>query len=160
MNAVPERASFRGADEELRALSEALRRVTAGQSVADGAGPAGGSRALDYGALAQFLGQAAISFTASGLRYWGRMLELWGAAIPSLARALADSARGASAAGGERALVDELRAQLRQLAELPSQELRRLQVDLDILAATLDRRARAEGRDNPEEYWRRWEAKP
>jgi hypothetical protein len=103
------------------------------------------------------MGQVGGAFVASGLRYWARLAEIWTRAMPALALATArapGSRDGGAEAGA--ALTDELRAVLRELADLPCQESRRLQAELDRL--TTSGAAPVPDADAP--YWRRWDAKP
>jgi hypothetical protein len=116
---------------------------------------------LDYGVLAQFFGEAALACAATGLRLWGGMLGLWGRAIPPLARTFAEASAGNPArSDGYALLVDALQAHLRELAELPYQETRRLQADLERIAAMLHPPAPGGSDEGAQQFWRRWETKP
>jgi hypothetical protein len=97
---------------------------------------------------------------ASGFRYWARTAEVWSQAVPLIVAALAD---GDSQPGRDQATsgarVDELRRALRELADVPADEARRLQQALERLLFRLGP-ATATGKPDAETYWRRWEAKP
>jgi hypothetical protein len=106
----------------------------------------------------QFLMRVWFAYAASNLRQWGHLMEAWSRALPSFARTLTDGVDAAGSDAEARAmLLDELRAHLRELTEYPSQESKRLQAELDRIAATMWT-APAAAADAP--YWRRWEAKP
>src|SRR5262245_16327095 len=98
---------------------------TAAPTGAAGRATPGGTGAGD---ALQVLNQLVLTFTASGLRYWGRTAELWAKALPSMVQALAEM-RGRPEVSREawRVLLDELRVYARDLAELPALEARRLQ---------------------------------
>jgi hypothetical protein len=98
----------------------------------------------------------------SGLRYWSRVAETWARIAPALARGLAAMNGAPGGSAEERAsLLDELRAGLRELAELPAEEWRALETELERLGRG-GHPGRSEGADRAGggPYWRRWEAKP
>jgi len=109
---------------------------------------------------AQVVSQAILMCAASGFRYWARTAEIWSQAVPLIVAALAD---GDSQPGRDQttsgARVDELRRALRELADVPADEARRLQHALEHLLFRLGPAA-ATGTPDAETYWRRWEAKP
>jgi len=109
---------------------------------------------------AQVVSQVILVCAASGFRYWARTAEIWSQAVPLIVAALAD---GDSQPGGDQATsgarVDELRRALRELADVPADEARRLQQALERLLFRLGP-ATATGAPDVETYWRRWDAKP
>ncbi|HZD05881.1 MAG TPA: hypothetical protein VE173_13220 [Longimicrobiales bacterium] len=92
----------------------------------EGKGEPGG--APDPAELMKRITDAHLAAVASGFRYLQRWAELSGRAYPLAIRALGGKGSG----GGEElgAALDELRKTLREMAELPLQESRRLQADL------------------------------
>lgn len=104
----------------------------------------------------ELLGQLFLVWMASGVRYWSRAAEIWARALPPLARALAEP-RGPEQAGeAQRVLIDELRSCLRALAELPIDEARRVQAELEALV----RGSNAQDASPSDAHWqRRWKAK-
>jgi hypothetical protein len=127
-----------------------------GKGSPSGPQPRLGAPAPDVRDLAQFLSQAWLAYVASGLRYWSRLADAWARTLPSVAHAFAQEGDG-KRPEGRAVQLDELRSRLRDLAEIPSQESRILQAELDRLASGLwpETDARQDG-----EYWRRWETKP
>ncbi|HYB40355.1 MAG TPA: GMC oxidoreductase, partial [Candidatus Methylomirabilis sp.] len=113
-----------------------------------------------YAQAIHLLGQLGPACAVSGLRYWARVAELWGRAMPAVAKTLleADPLERPGALGG--AVLDELRAGLRELAELPGEESRRLLAELERLAGAVRPDARAPAADDAEAPWRRWNVKP
>jgi hypothetical protein len=109
---------------------------------------------------AQVVSQAILMCAASGFRYWARTAEIWSQAVPLIVAALAD---GDSQLGRDQATsaapVDELRRALRDLADVPADEARRLQQALERLFFRLGP-ATTTGTPDAENYWRRWDAKP
>ena len=119
----------------------------------------GGAGARLDGA-AQAVSQAILMCAASGFRYWARTAEIWSQAVPLIVTALAngDLQPGRDQATNA-ARVDELRRVLRQLAEVPADESRRLQQALERLLLRVEP-ATTTGTPDAETYWRRWDAKP
>ena len=109
---------------------------------------------------AQVVSQAILMCAASGFRYWARTAEIWSQAVPLIVAALADgdSQPGRDQATGA-APVDELQRALRELADVPGDEARRLQQALERLFFRLGP-ATTTGTPDAENYWRRWDAKP
>jgi hypothetical protein len=104
--------------------------------------------------IMQFMSQAYAAYAASGLRYWSRTMDVWAKAILPIASGVAEMSAGdAGRPEARAALIDELRACLRELTEMPQQEARRLEAELEKIAGAL--RPEPDGR-----YWRRWKAKP
>ena len=124
---------------------------------------AGADAAAAYAEVAQLLSQVILAYTASGLRYWERMVDVWGRAFPPIVRTLAETA-GQRDQGLDAyvALAEQLRGHLREVAEVPYEESRRVLADLDKIIAGFQSRVRPEGPGSPdaEEPWRRWEVKP
>ena len=105
-----------------------------------------------------FLGQAWPLLMASGMRYWARAAESWAkllqVGIQGMAAGSADPTRVAE----DRAIqLDALRAGIREVVELPGEESRRLQAELDEIVARL---WPGPERDKTGEHWRRWAVKP
>jgi len=112
------------------------------------------------GEAAQVVSQALLLCAASSFRYWARTAEIWSQAVPPIAAALADGGRHP---GRDQAIsaarIDELRRALRELAEVPADESRRLQQALERLLLRLGPVVES-GAPDAETYWRRWDAKP
>ena len=149
------------ADDPLGFPSELLRLLgDAGRDAMPAGGLLTGSPSVDYEHLVQLLGRAMLAYAAGGLRYWGRMAEIWAKTLPSVGRALSEC--GAKAQGGTDplgALTDEIRGCLRELADLPAQEARRFQAELEKLLLGDPPKA-SESLPDDNTPWRRWEVKP
>jgi hypothetical protein len=126
----------------------------------DGRGEDVGRAGARLGEAAQVVSQALLLCAASSFRYWARTAEIWSQAVPPIAAALADGDRqpGRDQATSA-ARVDELRRALRELAEVPADESRRLQQALERLLLRPGPVAES-GAPDAETYWRRWDAKP
>ena len=97
----------------------------------------------------------------SGLRYWSRVAETWTRIAPTLARALAGmNGEPGGSAEARAVLLEELRAALRELAQLPAEEWRTLEAELERLGSGRPAGPQGEDRAGGGPYWRRWEAKP
>ena len=132
----------------LRLLSEVGRGTGAADVIKTGVAGA------DYGQIIQLLGRVMVAYATGGLRYWGRMAEIWARALPSMGRAFAE--RGVDSSTS---LTDDLRTYLRELAELPAQEARRFQAELEkVLRGDPPRESEPPAGDDAP--WRRWEVKP
>ena len=113
------------------------------------------SMAQDAVDVAGFLGQTWMVAASSGFRYWRRLAEMYGEHQASLLQAL----MGAGLSENERrAMIDELRAYVRELGDLSLQEARVLQSELEHLSLGLAAAVDA-GAENAE-HRRRWRAKP
>jgi hypothetical protein len=142
-------------------LSEILR-LLGGEPTAP---PPGTARAKKQSAqtpvgtseMLQFLGQAGLAYLASGFRYWSRMADAWAKTLPSVTRAAAAGRASGTSAEDRAVFIDELRARLRDLVDIPAQEARLLQTELDRIATELWPRSQEKGEA---QYWRRWETKP
>jgi hypothetical protein len=147
-----------GALDPFRALEEMFRLMMSGGASAPERPAAPGAIGAPPGPAAPALGlvgQVGGAFMASGLRYWSRLAEIWMRTMPALIGAAARPPDG-GAGGAAAALRDDLRAALHELAELPCQESRRLQAELDRIVS-----GGAAPAPEPEApYWRRWDAKP
>jgi hypothetical protein len=151
-------------DAFVRQLSEWGRRMSAASGISPSEGPAPDEAGDASGRAgeARFtpgdgLSDVSLRCIESGLRLWTRSAEVW----MKLGLAVFQSASRIQAeAGGEDArslLIAEIRAAVRELTRVSSQEARRLEAELEKLARS-DRRD-APG-DEPGPYWRRWEVKP
>lgn len=132
-----------GAEEESSASARA--RASTG-------GPAG----LTAPDAVQFISQAWLSYMTSGFRYWSHLADAWARTLPLLVRTVAESS-GAAHRETQAALIDQLRARFRELAEYPAHEARLLQAELDRIASAM---GPAGAGDPGEPHWRRWETKP
>jgi hypothetical protein len=109
----------------------------------------------------RLLSQMLLTCAASSLRYWGRSAELWGKAVPLIVDMLVLNGRLRDDGEAMARRLDEIRAELREFLELPAQEARRLQAELEriVLGRARDT-APGPPPDAAEPYWRRWETKP
>lgn len=126
--------------EPLRRAGSAAADMTTAQSGVD---------------IAGFLGQTWMTATTSGVRYWARLAQMHGEHQPRLLQALL---MGERSEYEHRAMIDELRAYVRDLGDLASQEARMLQSELDRLSGGLT--AAVGSGAAPAQYRRRWRAKP
>ena len=97
----------------------------------------------------EVLAQAMLLFSASSLRQYAGLVETLGRHVPDLAQVLA---------GGEMSEAEgaeQLRACLREVADMSIEEARRLRAQIDGLDRHLAPPAAVDG-----SYWRRWKAKP
>ena len=106
----------------------------------------------------EVLTQASLLALTSALKSWVRTAELWARLAPALAQGYQDLAGEDLAQKEARAvLIDQMRAALREVAEVSGQEARQLQSDLERLFDRL-RPVSAEEAGRP--YRRRWNVKP
>ena len=127
-----------------------------------------GAPSVDPRELVERFGQAALALTTGGLRYWGRAAELWGRALSPMIEGLAGMAGGgAPGPAAARDALDEVRRGLRELAELPGEEVLRVQRELErVLSGAPSPEAPSSGApasgpvEAGDEHWRRWRAKP
>lgn len=139
---------------------EVLRQMTAARdaltppsaSVAAGGGPA--PPPVDPQTLA-LLGQAWLVVVTSGIRYWAHAAETWAKLLAAVPRSF--TAKSGDLAEADATLIDEFRARLRELADLPCQESRRIQAELDDIVQRLSPDASQKASSG---YWRRWTVKP
>lgn len=154
-----ERPAPRPAPGELdlvRSWCDALRRVAGAADDllatrhADGARDSRSAGEISPEFVA-FLGPAWLAFMASSMRYWTGAAETWAQMLPALVQVARNDP------GAPSALIEALRSGLRDLADLPAEEFRRLQSQLENLVQRSGV-VRPEERDG--EYWRRWTVKP
>ena len=114
------------------------------------------------GEVLELLSQSMLTVAASGFRYWAHVAELCGVAVPVLASMLKDgSTRSADDPEFQLKMLDSLRGLLRDFAELPLAESRRLQADLQRLVAKYPvGTTPTPAAPDAQPYWRRWEVKP
>jgi hypothetical protein len=75
-----------------------------------------------------------VAFVNSGYRYLARWAEISSRRCPQLARALPAFNAGHEVSDREVAeLIDDFRAYLREMAELPAEESRRLEAEIDLV---------------------------
>lgn len=156
---VPERDSPSSYSDVFGAWSEMVRRMA---MVTDLRAPRRPDDPREPGAVGEtspdlvaFLAQAWLACMTSGARQWIGAAEVWAQLLTAVVQTAREGAMGEPAAGT--ALIEALRTSLRELADLPAQESRRLQGVLEDLAQRLglDRPGGSAG-----EYWRRWTVKP
>ena len=143
-------------------LAELIRRLSDGSGTAGGSRQSAGPESPGSGAggpdVLRFVGLAASACLASSLRSWSRAAELLATELPSFARAIAQASDAPPLTPEARALLlEEFRGRLRALTEIPLQESRALQAELESIVAAIWPAARSTAHDP---YWRRWEAKP
>jgi hypothetical protein len=89
----------------------------------------------DYTELMTFMGQAYLAWLSSGLRYWGRLSDIYGDYQQAMGQSLLEIQNDpASREQERRVLLDHARAYLREMASLPFQESRLLQAKLEKVA--------------------------
>lgn len=109
--------------------------------------------------MASLLAQAYLVATASGMRYWRRVAETYGAHQSAVLRSLLARVADRHTSDGERrALIDEIRAYLREVGDVSLQEARIFQSELDKLGAEVATAAGNGGESSA--HRRRWKAKP
>jgi hypothetical protein len=113
------------------------------------------SMAQDCADIASFLGQTWMVAASSGLRYWSRLAEMYGEHQAGLLQALMSNGLSEDE---RRAMIDELRAYVRDLGEVSLQEARVLQSELERLSHGLATAAALGSERAP--HRRRWRAKP
>ena len=108
--------------------------------------------------LASLVAQTYLVAMVSGLRYWRRVAETYRTHEPAIVRSLMARAAVPSTSEGERrALIDEIRAYLREVGDVSVQEARIVQTDLDKLAAEV---AKVASNCDESTHRRRWKTKP
>lgn len=146
----------------LEAVSELLRLLTSTSQTASTNGRESEPGIPLYAEFVRLTGQVMLACAASSLRYWGRSAEVWGKTLPLLIEAVT-TANGQPKDGiaGTSTALDEMLSMLRERAEMPGQESRRLQAELEqIVLGHASPAAPEVPPDGTETYWRRWEAKP
>jgi hypothetical protein len=145
-----------GIEQMLRAVS-AFRDLT-GANVGVGTGSGQPQDAGKPTEIASLVAQAYVIAAMGGLRYWRKLAQTYGAHQAGILRSLSASATNPNRSEEERrALIDELRAYLREVGDVSLQEARSFQSELEKLAAEVATAA-ANPEDSPE-YRRRWKAK-
>lgn len=139
---------FEAFTELLRLLAAARPTEEAQETVA---------RPVDGDAV-RLVGQVMVAWAASGLRSWARTVEIWGKALPLVVDALAATGRPNGDPAEKARRSDELRAALRELAELPGRESQRLQAEIERIVFGAG--SGAGPQTGSDKHWRRWEAKP
>lgn len=147
-------------------LDPMLRAASTFRDLAEAAGGAlggewsasseGAAKAADVAAL---VAQAYLTATVSGVRYWRRVAQTYGAHQSGILQSLL--AGGADANLPEeqrRALVEEIRSYLREVGDVSLQEARIFQSALEKLSAQVAGVGGAA--DEPSQHRRRWKAKP
>lgn len=119
----------------------------------------GGARVPEVDPQIQtFLGEAWPVLMVSGIRYWARAAEMWVKLLQVGAQSLGPGSADATRAAEDHAVrLDALRAGIRELVDLPGEESRRLQAELDKIAARIWPVTES---DKPGGHWRRWTVKP
>jgi hypothetical protein len=144
-------------DEILRLMTSTGKAWVSGDTAATRKSMDPGQTISDFRNLMDFLAQANLVFMTSSFRYWRRLTEIYGSYYPAISRSLLETIADRSGSGEERGLlIDNLRACFREMANLPCQESRLLQAELEqieraIWSATEDEKAAP--------YWRRWRVK-
>jgi hypothetical protein len=113
------------------------------------------SMAEDSSDIASFLGQTWMVAASSGFRYWRRLAEMYGEHQAGLLQALTS---GGLSEDERRAMIDELRAYVRDLGDVSLQEARVLQSELERLSHGLAAGSGLGSEHAP--HRRRWRAKP
>jgi hypothetical protein len=157
---------FRGVAERFAPFLDPMQRTDSTfQDVAEaGVGasakedmPQGGAtdKAAD---MASVVAQAYLIAMVSGLRYWRRVAETYRTHESAIVRSLMARAAVPSRSDAERrALIDEIRAYLREVGDISVQEARIVQTDLDKLAAEV---AKVASNCDESTHRRRWKTKP
>jgi hypothetical protein len=149
MNSIANRPDRERAAAGFAPLIESFQRAGAGSAGTDA------SMAQDGADIASFLGQAWMIAASSGLRYWWRLAEMYGERQAGLLQALMSSRLSEDE---RRAMVDELRAYVRDLGDVSLREARVLQSELERLSHGLAAAAGL-GAEHTQ-HRRRWRAKP
>jgi hypothetical protein len=145
-------------DPMLRAAS-AFRKITeAGAGAFSGewsTAPDGRTKAGDISLL---VAQAYLAASVSGVRYWRRVAQTYGTHQSGILQSLLARITDSSMSDNERcALIDEIRAYLREIGDVSFQEARIFQSELEKLSAQV---ADVGGTSaEPSAHRRRWKAK-
>ncbi len=151
---------FRGVTERFAPFLDPMQRAGFHDAAEAGVGAnedmAGATgKAAD---LASLVAQTYLIAVVSGLRYWRRVAETYRTHESAIARSLVARAAVPNMSDGElRALIDEIRAYLREVGDVSFQEARIVQTDLDKLAAEV---ARVASNGGESAHRRRWKTKP
>jgi hypothetical protein len=146
-------------DPMLRAASAFRELTEAGFGALGGEGSMPPDGTAKAGDLPSLVAQAYLAATVSGARYWRRVAQTYrthqSGILQSLLARIADS----SMSDNERcALIDEIRAYLREIGDVSLQEARIFQSELEKLSAQVAEAGGASA--EPSEHRRRWRAKP
>ena len=114
---------------------------------------------IDQQSVMALVAQAHVAWMSGGFRYSSRVAVLWAEYHRTLGERFSAAASVPDAAGVELVtLVDDARAQLRQLGELTLQEARLLQEEMDRFAAAM--RHLVDDQGPGEQRHRYWKVKP
>jgi hypothetical protein len=106
--------------------------------------------------VASLVAQAYLAAAVSGFRYWRRVAQTYGAHQSGI---LQSFLAGGGVSGDERrALIEEIRAYLREVGDVSLQEARILQSELEKLSVEVAEAGGAAA--EPSNHRRRWRAKP
>ena len=145
-------------DPILRAAS-AFRELTETGVSAIGGEAASPDGAPNAAGVASLVTQAYLAAAVSGFRYWRRVAQTYGAHQSSILQSLLAGGAGAGVSDDERrALIEEIRAYLREVGDVSLQEARILQSELEKLSAEVAGAGGAAA--EPSKHRRRWRAKP
>jgi hypothetical protein len=145
-------------DPILRAASAFRELTEAGVSTLGGEAAAP-DRAPKAAGVASLVAQAYLAAAVSGFRYWRRVAQTYGAHQSSILQSLLAGGAGAGLSDDERrALVEEIRAYLREVGDVSLQEARILQSELEKLSAGVAEAGGAAAESST--HRRRWRAKP
>jgi hypothetical protein len=146
-------------DPMLRAASAFRELTESGVNALGGEGPASPDGAPRAAGVASLVAQAYLAAAVSGFRYWRRVAQTYGAHQSSILQSFLAGGAGSSVPDEERrALIEEVRAYLREVGDVSLQEARILQSELEKLSAGV---AEAGGAGaEPSKHRRRWRAKP
>ena len=108
--------------------------------------------------MASLVAQSYLIAMVSGLRYWRRVAETFRTHESAIVQSLMARAAVPRTSDQERrALIDEIRAYLREVGDISVQEARIVQTDLDKLAAEV---AKVASNCDESTHRRRWKTKP
>ena len=111
----------------------------------------------DYGNLLDLMARASFVCMNGSFRYWKRWAEIYSSYYPVISRSVAAMNSNPTRSGEERGiLIDSLRAFLRKMVDLPNQESRRLQAELEEIIRKLTPTTEGE---QEEASRRRWSVK-
>lgn len=92
----------------------------------------------DYGDVMDFMRRAYLAYMTSAMRSWRRLAELYGHYYQAMTDSVMEISAGTSESEeARRILIDNIRAYLREMVELPGQEARWLQAELEKILADL-----------------------
>jgi hypothetical protein len=146
----------------LEAVAELLRLLTSANQTASANGRESEPGVPRYAEIVRLAGQVMLACAASSFRYWGRSAEIWGKAVPLMIQTLTvANGRPKDGIAEPSTALDEIRSVMRELTEVPGQESRRLQAELEqIVLGHVPPGAPEPPSAAADSYWRRWEVKP